>query len=586
MSTGGTFKLIANNGIQDKLLMATDYLKYRIKLITQRNKETAHLRGHDIDIDNSWVPDMNLISKSHTIFVNGTYKPFVASGFEYNKVQPSGTVRFGSSVEFTLPVFGDYINDTVVHVKINGLRAVNAVDRVRYVSMLGHKLFKQVSFKINGNPLDTYYSDNYNAYFQFHVRPEKRIGWLRNMGQEIPNQAYLTADPTFDLQRELRWFGDGNQTFKQSHDSIDLWIPVLFWFKDIQNSLPNAAIPYGQTNISIELAAVSDIVGFADYGGGGAYVDPVVEVMEMYINNIFVDLDVVNLLMKKFGFSLIRIHGRHTQPLSVNNKSILLSQLKWPTETLYTTFRPQSNALLSQYWHSASALTLTDIKVPVAAKNISLTTIGTVSALPTPTVDNIGLVQTGGPALSLFDDTYNGYDFVITGGTGYSSTDISSNRYTVADYIGATQVITITGTWNGVTPNATTTFELFTPQVAINVARYYKESPTIDTMSVIAHGITIYRSTTESFYNSYLPYRFGENMKTPEDRGWYMINFNFCPGDHQPSGHINLSRAREFYLKYTSSYISTDNKVDLVVLSDAINFLLVKDGSAVLRYSV
>ena len=233
----------------------------------------------------------------------------------------------------------------------------------------------------------------------------------------------------------------------------------------------------GQTNISIELAAVSDIVGFADYGGGGAYVDPTIEVMEMYMNNIFVDLDVVNLLMKKFGFSLIRIHGRHTQPLAVNNKSVLLSQLKWPTETLYTTFRPQSNALLSQYWHSASALTLTDIKVPVAAKNTALTTVGTVLAVPTPTTDTVGLVQISGPALSLVDDTYNGYDFVITGGTGYSSTDISSNRYTVADYVGATQVITITGTWNGTTPNATTTFELFTPQVAINVARYYKESP-------------------------------------------------------------------------------------------------------------
>jgi hypothetical protein len=41
-------------------------------------------------------------------------------------------------------------------------------------------------------------------------------------------------------------------------------------------------------------------------------------------------------------------------------------------------------------------------------------------------------------------------------------------------------------------------------------------------------------------------------------------------------------------LKYKSSgseAISDTNKVDLIVLSDAINFLLVKDGSAVLRYS-
>ena len=74
-------------------------------------------------------------------------------------------------------------------------------------------------------------------------------------------------------------------------------------------------------------------------------------------------------------------------------------------------------------------------------------------------------------------------------------------------------------------------------------------------------------------------------MNTPEDRGWYMINFNYLPGEHQPSGHINLSRAREFYIKYTSSFISKTNKCDMIVLSDAINFLLVKDGTAILRYS-
>ena len=585
MSTGGTFKLIVNDGVQDKLLMATDYLKYRIKLITQHNKENAPNSGGRLDLDNSWIPDMNMISKSHVIFVNGTYKPFVAAGFEYNKVQAGGNVRFGANVEFTLPVFGDYINDTVVHVQISGLAAVNPVDRVRYVSMLGHKLFKKVSFKINNNALDTYHSDNYNAYYQFHVKPEKRIGWLRNMGQEIPNRAYLTADPTFDLQRELRWFGDGNQTFKQCHGTIDLWIPILFWFKDIHNSLPNVAIPYGQTNISIELSSVSDVVGFADYGGGGAYTDPTIDIMELYMNNIFIDPDVASLLMKKFGFSLIRVHGRHTAPLAVANKDVLLNQLKWPTETLYVAFRPTTNDTLSQYWHSASALTITDVKVPVAAKNVALTTIGTVLVAPAPTTSTVALVQSSGPALSLLDDAYNGYDFVITGGTGFSSADVSTNRYTISDYVGATQVITITGTWNGQTPDTTTTYELFTQQVAINVARYFKESPSIDMMSVVAYGITIFRATTESFYNSYLPYRFGTHMNTPEDRGWYMINFNFYPGEHQPSGYINLSRAREFYLKYTSSYISPTNRVNLVVLSDAINFLLVKDGSAVLRYS-
>ena len=64
-----------------------------------------------------------------------------------------------------------------------------------------------------------------------------------------------------------------------------------------------------------------------------------------------------------------------------------------------------------------------------------------------------------------------------------------------------------------------------------------------------------------------------------------MINFNLYPGTYQPSGHINVSRAREFYIAYTSSVISTSLVGTLVVVAAAINFLLISDGSAVLRYS-
>jgi hypothetical protein len=586
MSSGGIFKLLVNDSIQDKLLMASDYLRYRINHISDVNKKNIGRYGlsHDLDLNNSWLPDMNMIEKTHVLFVNSSYKPFVATGFEYNKVQGSG--NFGSNVVFSVPTFGDYVNDMVVHVKLSGLKSVSELDRVRYVSLLGHKLFKEVSFSINGNHLDNYFSDDYNSYLQFNVPPRKKIGWLRNMGQEIPNLAYLTADPTYDLHRELRWFGDGNQTFKQSHDEVDLWIPLLFWFKDAHSSLPNIAIPYGQTHVSIELANVSELVGFADYGGGGTYVDPVIQQMELYMNNIFMNPEIVDILMKKFGFSLIRVHGRHTQTLKNGSGSILLNKLKWPAETLYVAFRPTSNSTLSQYWHKSSALTAMNIKVPVAAKNTNLATSGNMSLVIQPTVNTAQLIQTSGPPLSFIDGFYNGYSLVVTSGETFSSTNQVVNRYIVTNYVGATQLVTIEGTWySGGIPNSSTTYELFTHQVAINVARFYKETPTISTIELKAYGISIFNETDESFFNSYLPYRFGESTNTPSDRGWYRINFGMTPGKFQPSGHINLSRARDFYLKYTSKYISHKNKVEMIVLADLINFLLIKDGSAVLRYS-
>jgi hypothetical protein len=71
------------------------------------------------------------------------------------------------------------------------------------------------------------------------------------------------------------------------------------------------------------------------------------------------------------------------------------------------------------------------------------------------------------------------------------------------------------------------------------------------------------------------------------------IPFCLYPGTYQPSGHINVSRAREFYLKFTSSFFSGSSAPNgagsrtglLVVIASAINFLLISDGSAVLRYS-
>jgi hypothetical protein len=57
-----------------------------------------------------------------------------------------------------------------------------------------------------------------------------------------------------------------------------------------------------------------------------------------------------------------------------------------------------------------------------------------------------------------------------------------------------------------------------------------------------------------------------------------MLNFCLYPGTYQPSGHLNVSRARELYLEYVSSYVSQASPADLLVLGRAINFLLISDG--------
>jgi hypothetical protein len=123
-------------------------------------------------------------------------------------------------------------------------------------------------------------------------------------------------------------------------------------------------------------------------------------------------------------------------------------------------------------------------------------------------------------------------------------------------------------------------------QLAFSDAVYQTETPIFKEVGFRIQAIDIYMSTPVSFYNSYIPYTFGgSNISSPNDIGIYMTTFNLYPGTYQPSGHINLSKAREFYFKYTSDFISTTNQVTLVIVAVAINFLLIANGSCVLRYN-
>jgi hypothetical protein len=521
MSTSGTFQLLSNTGIQDKLLMASDFLENRVKALSRENKRKAQQEyldrveeaakevpiydddGNLVEIvfdekkyiaefnqEYSWSPNLTQIEKTHSVFVNASYKPFAAMAFEYHKTNSNGP-KFGSTSSFNLQQRGTFYSDMVVHVQLSGLTSVDPGDKVRYVSFLGHKIFSKIEYSINNTVLDSYTPDEMNAYYNFHVPANKKSGWLRCVGQEIPTLGHVTADPTVDENREYRWFGDGPQTFKFTHETVDLWIPLLFWFKDIKNAMPSMVIPQGQNKIKVTFNDESELISFAVMAGTGAFTSPVITKCDLYTNHIYMLPIMFDLFIKNYGFSLIRVHKKQTKILNDSKQSIKLNDLKWPIENIYVAFRPTINNSLSQHWHQNSALTTTFIPVPVS-------------------------------------DTLT---------------------------------------------------------VSINSVVLQKESPTVDTISIKAHGIELYTDIPTKFFSSYIPSHYGKHMSTPEDSGWFMIPFCFKPGEHNPSGHINLSRVREFYLEYTSSFISTTSTAEMIVLADCLNFLLVKDGSATLRFS-
>ena len=226
-----------------------------------------------------------------------------------------------------------------------------------------------------------------------------------------------------------------------------------------------------------------------------------------------------DIFIKRIGFSLIRVHRLQLQQLSNAQDNILLSQLKWPIETMFVGFRPRwniSSANTNQYrdWHHLTLLTDEVVNYASSAES----------------------------------------DFMIDDTVAFNAIN-AAHKYTssmIADQRVLLPVVT----------------------------------KTVDTLQLQAHGIDIYKTFKAAFYSDYLPYTFGGlNIVTPKDEGALMMNMCLYPGTYQPSGHINVSRAREFFLQYFSSYVSPSTQAQLLVLAIALNFLLVSDGSAVLRYS-
>jgi hypothetical protein len=519
MSSGGVYSLLTNDGKQDQMLMATESLARRLGAIRLARKDLAN--------PNPTIAD---IEKTHVIFMNAHFKPFVAMGFEYNKVVSNNPV-LGSKLQFSIPQFGDFFNDMVVHVKINAPSVTFSGTPVnlnadcalyRWCDFPGERLFQKVSFDVNGNPLDEYYPDTYNMHRQFCVPESKKVGWFKNMGQELPVDAmYKYHDDTTaplapkNARASFRHY-DGHQTYKQSHDDLEMFIPLLFWFNtDPRLSIPSVCIPYGQRFINIDLASPSQLLRAIINPGAlsttglaaPALTTPTFANCDLYINNIFVNPDIHDIYINRVGFSLIRVHRRQVTNVNKASDNVHLQAIKWPIETLYIGIRPTANV----------------------ASNANVAAVGSQN--------------------SVIDSNMSDW-----------------HKFGVVSEAAVTQSAGVTGASAGYLLS--------------------KQRGHVSRFSITSQGIPLFNNMPSKFFNSYVPYTYGGwNIATPTDNGVYMISFCLYPGTYQPSGHINVSRAREFYLEYSSDYVRSDRTADLVVNAVALNFLLISDGSAALRYA-
>lgn len=565
MATAGIFQLLINEGKQDEMLMSTSFLQERLKAISAERK-AANL---------SPVPNLADIEKTHILFMNAHFKPFVAIGYEYQKVRPSSgnivlSLTQSTTAQFQIPQFGDFFHDMVLHIKLTGASCSSANTAWRWADFPGERLVEYVKFSVNGNNLDEYYSEDVVMWRNFELPVNKIPGYYRCVGQQLP-ESYLVNCPTNTLPEPSpihMTVTRGHQSSKSNvahqddqTDDLDLTVPLHFWFnKDPRLMIPSVAIPFGQRFIDVQLTAMqnmlgTDSVGTITRGGSETFTLPSVTTFSLYVNNVFVNPEIHDIYIKRIGFNLIRVHRRQVTRLNASSGEILLNNLKWPIEFFYFAARPLEN--------------ITAVTGVITATNAYET--------------------------RLLQD-WCVYSKVLPEGW--------ATRSIAAFPAGSADECVLVGK------------DLFN---------------TFSQVTLKLQGINLYSEFPAQLLNQYLPFHYsGYALNTPVDPGPMMLNFALYPCLYQPSGHINVSRAREIYLSYTANTDADGNSMigttavgndtngnaavtsadvnagtgvlyptntacmtrtasatnaDLIVSASCINFLLISDGSAVLRYS-
>lgn len=618
MSAGSVFRLSANEGRADKLITATDWLNQRI---THINASKA-ANGEDP------MPSLAELEETHIIYMHAQFKPHAAIGFEYNKVRVgSGTVNLGGSIQFEIPQFGDFFHDMVCRVRLSSALAKpitappddgtspllpadgnglfyslvdaqgNAVaagstyrNYVQYCEYPANRLMKSVRFDVNGNPLDIYTEDVPMMLEKFCVSPNVKDGCDRLCGQEVPMVGYSglrnavvtdadaantpagisrdvskqsnqtvalfdgsdvlgaeafsklnAAASQVDVSRKMFQVVNGPQTPKPVQPPLELWHRLRFWFcEDVRLSIPSVAIPFGQRFISCEFSQLKDLV----------YEVPSIFLRELSVSDgtRVVTHTPINQLG---GLESVTIEAAE---LYINNifvnKEIHDIFIRRIGFTLVRVYRQEKRQVSDS---SLQELRLDNIKWPVEYLMVGLR------------------------------PSWNTKDVNMSNGvvTGNENQWRDWHRLTrMVDAVDDQAMLSESGVDNAEAVSNSSSVGQIMPD------KYFLPVPTVDSLAMNSHGNRIHDEFADTFYNQYCPAQYGGlNFNTPDDVGALFVNLCLFPRSYQPSGSFNFSRARETTLKWTSSYISKTSTAELIVVAIALNFLLISDGSAVLRYT-
>lgn len=646
MASGGIFEILANDGSADSLILATQLLNSRLaQIMCQRKEQGLTPETPSIaDVQKTHILFVNAQYKPYASFGYEYTKVMPSSAPAFNSNVQFSIPAYGdfftdtviqtdigpaSCNTIAVPAFPAHpqppvstsqtLSTSIVgnaqittlaptstatfpytvttytqeYVDCSGtVIAPGAVTQnyTRYVEYPGELLFQKVSFEINGSPLDSYEYYNTIFYRKFWVSKDKILAWSRLVGQETPvtgttdlisingyskfgpditglqdssgNPAFgAPVTATVNSRKEVNILM-GPQTPQLTQPALELWIPILLWFStDVRLAIPSVSIPYGQRFLNITIASANQILQPApgnlylrltvqtvthNSTGATTAVDNVTNVqtsvavepvlldgsipgtptltLQMWCNNIFMNPEIHDIYLSRVGFNLIRVHRIQKNMGITSSSNITCTSLKWPTEWIQIALQPVANVTNSSTINPTYYKTWHQF------------------AAVTDQIIDIPAQGTG-----LVEQQYIG-----------ASTSSAIAQYPL---------------------NMTSTQSV----ERISIPLY---TPTITTVSLEIQGTSIIQTMNTPFFRDYVPWHYGtDGLNAPNDLGAVFMNFALYPGRYQPSGYINISRVHEFIINLGSSYIANGTPCNFIACASSMNFLLIADGSAVLRFT-
>ena len=143
--------------------------------------------------------------------------------------------EFNKKLSCNLSKIGDLLLDTYIYIKISNINEyintnTNTIDKnvkFAWAKKLGFAFINKVELEIGGIIIDSLYGDWINIWYELSTDDEKK-----NLDKLIGNTEEIYS-------------------FTNTKESIDIYIPLFFWFKNSNLALPLIAIKYQNININV-----------------------------------------------------------------------------------------------------------------------------------------------------------------------------------------------------------------------------------------------------------------------------------------------------------------------------------------------